>query len=104
MILQRIAYLFLTAAIMLAGPADAGDAERAADILADAVEQVSGGKALCAAKHAAKAIICIANADNENAESIAAGIVLIAKTHDLPLAGWSLTVATPTDYVVTRRF
>ena len=59
---------------------------------------------LCSVQSATQAILCIANADEENADRLAVGTVLIARTKNLPLAGWSITVVTLTDYVVTQRF
>ena len=105
MMRRGFATLMVAAVIALAlGTATAGGAERAATVFADTMENQSGGRILCGVQAGAKAIICIANADEANADAIAAGAILAARSANLPLAGWSLTIATPSDYVVTRRF
>ena len=92
------------ACLALTAQAGADEAERAANAIKQAMEETAGGSVLCNVQSATQAIICIANADEENADRLAVGTVLVARTQNLPLAGWSITIVTLTDYVVTQRF
>ncbi len=94
----------LAVGLATATAADAGEAERAAAGMAEALETASDGGIQCGVQDDAQAIICIANADEAFADRIAAYAVTLARAHDLPLAGWSISVATPADYVVSYRF
>lgn len=94
----------ITAALAVAAVATAvaGEAERAADRFADAATKVEGLH--CAAKHGSRTIVCLVRTDDRGTERVAASLIMQARTLDLPLHGWTLMLANPNDYVVSRNF
>ena len=88
--------------VIMAAPAVAGEAERAADALASATSKMEGMH--CGAKHGSRTIICIVNASDRDTDRIAAFIIMQARSMDVPLHGWSLMLANPDDYVVSMNF
>lgn len=94
-----ITAVLVTAAV---ATAVAGEAERAADRFADAATKIEGLD--CAAKHGSRTIICLVRTDDSGTESVAASLIMQARALDLPLHGWTLMLANPNDYVVSRNF
>ena len=75
-----------------------------AKTIAHAIQSRADGKAFCEAKQASKMILCIVNADDGEADKIATQIVLTVNAQRVPITGWTLTLVTLNDYVVSRRF
>ena len=49
-------------------------------------------------------VLCVANAADGELSKLAAGIVLVVNSNDVPLSGWKLSMVNFNDHVVTRRF
>ena len=75
-----------------------------AKTIAQLIQSVLEGKAVCEAKQASKTILCIVNASDVEADKLVTGIVHLTNAQDVPITGWKLTLVTPNDYVVSRRF
>ena len=88
--------------VIAAAPVVADETERAADLFAEAVSEMEGMH--CGAKHGSRTIVCIVNASNRDTDRIAAFMIMQVRSMDLPLRGWSLMLANPDDYVVSRDF
>ena len=91
-----------TLAVAAVVPVFAGEAEQAADRFADAATKVEGLH--CTAKHASRTIVCLVRTDDSGTEQVAAYLIMEARSLDLPLVSWTLMLANPNDYVVSRNF
>lgn len=72
--------------------------------IALSIERATQDRAKCEAKPRTETVLCVIDASNREADRIANGIVSTTKTEGIALAGWKLTLVTPSDHVVTRRF
>lgn len=59
---------------------------------------------VCEAKEKSKTVLCVVNTTPTEADKLATGIVFQINAMDIDMVGWKLTLVTPDDYVVTKRF
>ena len=84
-------------AVLVAGAAGA-DGRTVAEIL----NNMDG--LTCQAKTKSKTVLCVVNTTPSEADKMATGIVFQVNAMDIDMEGWKLTLVTPSDYMVTRRF
>ena len=83
----------LALCIFWAAAANADKSDRAADRFASRANVADG--MFCMARHNSRTIVCIVMVDDNGLERVAtSGLIMLARTHDLPLVGWSLMLVT----------
>ena len=100
---MKLRLLVTLGLVSVFSPTHAGTEENAEKI-AQAFQQAAGGSAVCSVKRSSRTILCVVRTSDSEADKLARGIVYTANAQDVDLSGWKVTIVTPNDYVVSKRF